>query len=166
MIDLDAWDAFVNGTAMGHDERDALPEYAALGLAGESAELLDLVMAAGAVSASSGRCAELVKKARRKSLPLDVVDAVAELGDVLWYASRFAKKIGVPTGTVLEACEAKLRRRKLKGKDPEAERRLVVEILGRRSAPARQCDWCQARPATVAGYCDEECRAHASGLVG
>jgi NTP pyrophosphatase (non-canonical NTP hydrolase) len=74
------------------------PNYFALGLAGETGEVM-----------------ELIKKATRDGSGVGSVDKsnlTKELGDVLWYISQLAKVYGISLGEVADKNLEKLRSRK------------------------------------------------------
>jgi NTP pyrophosphatase (non-canonical NTP hydrolase) len=98
-------------TAKGYDATDPIatdgsriPAYSALGLAGESGEVV-----------------EMVKKALRTLAPLDKAKVALELGDCCWYVARMADILGFTFEDVLALNNTKLRRRLQAGKQEEAE---------------------------------------------
>lgn len=109
-----AYEAIVGPLAKGHDDHDALPTYAALGLGGETGEVL-----------------ELIKKAARGDVPLDDATLALEMGDVLWYLHRMAAKRGFTLGDVATLNTVKLTRRKEKGKNSVEEHTLATRFLRR-----------------------------------
>jgi NTP pyrophosphatase (non-canonical NTP hydrolase) len=74
--------------------------YAALGLAGET-----------------GEAVELVKKSFRKGGKLDRVALRDELGDVLYYLTRIANKAGFTLAQIADANVLKLAKRQKLGKE-------------------------------------------------
>jgi len=112
--------------------------YIALGLGGEAGEVL-----------------ELVKKAARPGGTLDVVATSLELGDLLWYVARMARKLGITVEDVAQLNLLKIGRRKLHGKDVAAERAQAEEYLRGRTAQheraGMQACWLLARDALAKG---------------
>lgn len=120
-VDIKHIENVVNETAKDHDKVDAtatdgssIPLYSALGLAGETGEVV-----------------ELVKKAARHLTPVDKTKGAMELGDVQWYIARMADRLCVPLAAVVEIMEMKLKRRNVLGKDDEAEYKIARKILER-----------------------------------
>src|SRR5689334_15622814 len=101
------YDRFVDETCTYRD-----PVYPVLGLAGETGEFV-----------------ELVKKAWRKGAwpdGVDKVEAVGELGDIVWYVTRIAHLLGVSLEQVLSANKAKLSDRKVNGKQSSSITRNIL----------------------------------------
>lgn len=99
-----------------------IPAYAALGLAGETAEVVELVLASLRMASETGHVTELVKKSMRARTPLDPAKLALELGDVLWYIARMANRMGLTLEQVAHLSDIKLRRRDaMDGKDHAAE---------------------------------------------
>lgn len=105
---------FVTQTAMGHDvdEPLGLPIYAALGLGGESGEVL-----------------ELIKKAYRSGQPVDRVKVAMECGDVLWYVGRLMDRVGLTIEDAANLARLKLTARNAGTKDPEQELRDAAAFI-------------------------------------
>lgn len=108
---FDDYHKLILETARNYDESDAratdgshIPTYAALGLAGETGEVV-----------------EMVKKAMRTLAPMDKAKVALELGDCMWYIGRMASILGFTIGDVAALSNTKLRRRNQAGKDQEAE---------------------------------------------
>lgn len=68
-----------------------------------------------AMCGEAGEAAEKVKKAWRDGTPLDRVDLVKELGDVLWYITAAARDIGFTLEDVARINIEKLRSRRDRG---------------------------------------------------
>ncbi len=85
--------ARTGGAAAGFTYRDQLSN-AALGIAGESGEVV-----------------ELVKKGLHHGRGICADDVAAELGDLLWYVAELCTVCGLDMGDVMEANVAKLRAR-------------------------------------------------------
>lgn len=110
-MNYEDYDKLIQDTARNYDESDAratdgshIPTYAALGLAGETGEVV-----------------EMVKKAIRTLTPMDKARVALELGDVCWYVARMAQVLGFTFEDVLALSNTKLRRRLQAGKQDEAE---------------------------------------------
>jgi NTP pyrophosphatase (non-canonical NTP hydrolase) len=91
----------------------------ALGIAGEGAEVLDLLV--GAMLASkTGAVADRLKKHWGHLKPLDRDALTKELGDVLWYVAAVARQHGITLGAVVDANVDKINARYPKGHfDPQ-----------------------------------------------
>ena len=70
-----------------------------------------LVWNAIGLAGESGEVAELVKKAVFHRKGLDVEKLKKELGDVLWYVAALCSKTGLSLSDVMQANDAKLRAR-------------------------------------------------------
>lgn len=84
--------SFPQGMDLTSCELDVL--HATLGIAGESGELTDAV-----------------KKSIIYSRPLDVVNIIEELGDILWYIALMAKALETPIEKIMELNIQKLTKR-------------------------------------------------------
>lgn len=141
---VEEYERFVKATARPKKKQEHayLVAYAALGLAGEAGETI-----------------ELVKKSMRTDAPmLDKVRLALELGDPIWYAVQLALLHGMTFQDILDINVAKLRRRTVKGKDEEAEYAMAEAFLdGTRKG--KNCKWCQADDGVLddLGYCSSIC---------
>ena len=77
--------------------------YPALGLAGESGEVLDKIK-------------KLFRDKKGLPLPEDKEEIKKELGDVLWYLARLAKEFDIPMSEVANCNLDKLKSRSQRGK--------------------------------------------------
>lgn len=101
-----------------------LIEYRTLGLNGEVGELsekiLDMVLSAFALSSTSDKLANVVKKIRRDSpdflTPKTRRSMVDELGDMMWYTSILCDLLDVSLEYVLHRNAVKLAERKAQNK--------------------------------------------------
>jgi NTP pyrophosphatase (non-canonical NTP hydrolase) len=89
---------FVEPDPLTDAQRDELLNVGALGLAGESGEVIDLI-----------------KKHLFHGKPLDRDKAIEELGDVFWYIQCLAEALDVSIGEVAQKNAAKLKKRYPKG---------------------------------------------------
>lgn len=86
----------------------------ALGIAGEGAEVLDLLV--GAMLASkTGAVADRLKKHWGHLKPLDRGALVKELGDVLWYVAAVARQHGIALTEIVDQNVAKIEARYSEG---------------------------------------------------
>ena len=89
---------YIEPDPLTKEQQDELLNVGALGLAGESGEVIDLI-----------------KKHLFHGKPLDRDKAIEELGDVFWYVQCLAEALDVSIGEVAQKNAAKLRRRYPKG---------------------------------------------------
>jgi NTP pyrophosphatase (non-canonical NTP hydrolase) len=115
----------------------------ALGIAGEGAEVLDLLV--GAMLASkTGAVADRLKKHWGHLKPLDLDALTKELGDVLWYVAAVARQHGISLGAVVDTNVEKINARYSEGyftpeaaaarrdEDPDAGRHALAPDSGDR----------------------------------
>lgn len=81
-----------------------------------------VTMAALGLAGEVGECVEIVKKAIFHDTPFDPERLKLELGDVLWYLTALCHVSQMTLGDVMEANVAKLRARYPFGFDPERSR--------------------------------------------
>jgi NTP pyrophosphatase (non-canonical NTP hydrolase) len=93
-MELDEYQQLALRTAGHRDSTEQVLTYTALGLAGESGEV-----------------AEMIKKAFYHGHPLDRDALCKELGDVLWYLAVMASALGVALDQIAGENIAKLERR-------------------------------------------------------
>ena len=93
----------------------------ALHYAGDHGELT-LAVAAIGLAGETGEALELVKKHLGHGHELDVDRLSSELGDVLWYVARIASCCGIDLSRVAEANLAKLKKRYPNGFSHEKSR--------------------------------------------
>lgn len=74
-------------------------------------ESVDLIHASMGISDEAGEFSSAVKRAVYYGKPLDRVNAIEELGDLLWYINLAAKTLGVNLDLVMAANLRKLRTR-------------------------------------------------------
>lgn len=79
----------------------------------------DLVNAALGLAGESGEVADLIKKVEFQGHILDEDKLVEELGDVLWYVALAAETLGVPLEDIMRRNIDKLWSRYPAGFDPE-----------------------------------------------
>lgn len=89
---------WTDDTWFSADDPDRALMIAALGLAGETGEVI-----------------ELVKKFARGDGPIDTNRLKLELGDVMYYAARLCRMTGIDFDSVFEANVEKLMARKING---------------------------------------------------
>ncbi len=104
-MDIAEYTKEVNRTCGIEDPRELLI-LAALGIAGESGEVVDAL-----------------KKVLYHSHELDVVELRKELGDLLWYIVLLCDTIGLSLDDVMQANVEKLQERYPQGFDPERSQR-------------------------------------------
>lgn len=82
-----------------------------LGVAGEGAEVLDVMMLAAGVSAKSGTVADTIKKVLHHDVPVERVKdkLVKEMGDVYWYLEYLGAALGMTREQIMQANVDKLR---------------------------------------------------------
>jgi NTP pyrophosphatase (non-canonical NTP hydrolase)/Na+-transporting methylmalonyl-CoA/oxaloacetate decarboxylase gamma subunit len=88
--------------------------YQKLAMRTESSNVTDenrMVNAALGLAGESGELADMVKKHKFQGHEFDVVAAKKELGDVLWYAAQMATALGISLGEVLAMNIQKLQER-------------------------------------------------------
>ena len=78
-----------------------------------------LVEAAMGLAGESGECVDIVKKMQFQSHTLDADHLVEELGDVLWYIAEAATAIGCDLDYIMQANIEKLKKRYPEGFDPK-----------------------------------------------
>ena len=78
-----------------------------------------LINAALGLAGESGEVADLLKKYLYQGHTMDDERMVKEIGDVLWYAALAADAMGMTLGEVMQRNIDKLRRRYPEGFDPE-----------------------------------------------
>ena len=83
----------------------------ALGLSGETAEALELVLSMSRMQVAAGKVAETVKKFVFHGHALDTSKLARELGDCLWYINHTANAIGYGLGDIAQIGVDKLRAR-------------------------------------------------------
>jgi NTP pyrophosphatase (non-canonical NTP hydrolase) len=93
-MELDEYQKLALRTAGHRDSQDKVLTYAALGLAGESGEV-----------------AEIIKKTFYHGHALDIESLHKELGDVLWYLAVMADGLGFSLDQIAQTNIAKLRAR-------------------------------------------------------
>jgi len=93
-MELDEYQKLALRTAGHRDSQDKVLTYTALGLAGESGEV-----------------AEIIKKTFFHGHPLDRESLHKELGDVLWYLAVMADGLGFSLDQIAQTNIAKLRSR-------------------------------------------------------
>lgn len=96
---------------------------AGLGIAGEGAEVLDVMIIAAGVSAKAGTVADTIKKVLHHEVPIEKVreKLIKEMGDVYWYLEYLGAALDVTRDQVLEANVAKLRARHPNGWTPASQ---------------------------------------------
>lgn len=104
-----------------------------LGVAGEGAEVLEVMILAAGVASKSGTVADTIKKVLHHEVPLGNVrdKLIKEMGDVHWYLEYLAAAIGVTTDDVLQANVAKLRARHPNGWTPASQQAKADEVSAR-----------------------------------
>ena len=78
-----------------------------------------LVNAAMGLAGEAGECVDIVKKVRFQNHTLDADHLVEELGDVLWYIAEAATAIGCDLDYIMEINVEKLKRRYPNGFETE-----------------------------------------------
>lgn len=103
-----------------------------LGVAGEGAEVLDVMLLAAGVSARAGTVADTIKKVLHHEVPVEKVKEklVKEMGDVYWYLEYLGAALGVTRDEVLAANVAKLRARHPNGWTPASQQAKADESAG------------------------------------
>lgn len=83
---------------------------------------LELMLAWNAIglAGEAGEVADTIKKAVFHRHPLDRIELIKELGDVLWYVAALCSKMEIPMSEVMQANVEKLRRRYPDGYTAEA----------------------------------------------
>ncbi|GER89584.1 MazG family protein [Dictyobacter vulcani] len=100
-MDIATYAKEVHRTCSIEDQRERLI-LSALGIAGESGEIVDLL-----------------KKVLYHSHDLDTNDLCKELGDLLWYMTVLSESVGLTLDDIMQANVAKLRQRYPDGFDPQ-----------------------------------------------
>jgi len=78
-----------------------------------------LTEAAMGLAGESGECVDIVKKVQFQNHILDAEHLIEELGDVLWYIAEAATAIGCDLDYIMEINIEKLKRRYPNGFDSE-----------------------------------------------
>lgn len=86
-----------------------------------------LLNAALGLAGESGEVADLIKKAKFQGHPLDEDKLVEELGDVLWYVALAAEVLGVSLEDIMHRNIDKLWSRYPAGFDPERSQHMEEE---------------------------------------
>ena len=105
------FDDFVEGCWMGGVQplKDQIA-VTALGLSGESAEVMEKVLSAASETLTAGKHAERIKKVTRGDdpKPHHNVGVAYELGDILFYVSNQARLHGFSLSDIMDFNEQKL----------------------------------------------------------
>jgi NTP pyrophosphatase (non-canonical NTP hydrolase) len=96
------------------------------GLAGETGEVQEVLLRdmlhtsalAMHLGVHVGKVVEPIKKQVRNGMYIDPAELAGELGDVLYYLVRIARKYGLTMAQVMEANRSKVNARKRAGKGP------------------------------------------------
>jgi len=89
----------------------------------------DLVYTLLKLASEAGEAAGELAEAHRAGRAVDRVEALGELGDVLWCVAKAARILGADTETCARLVASKLARRVLHGKDKPAERVEAEKLL-------------------------------------